>query len=193
MSVTINRKLNLVVPVEVHEGVTVYFHSAPVMNETFETYYKVMAKAFTEIYTSGLSYVSGPRVAAMALKDVSVKMGVWDGPEGVENGLLGEIKRLTNVVMLGDRGWQVIPVADKAVTNVVSEDDFSEVNNAIAFFILASAMHKKSQLKGVLEGAAALWGASVMSLNATEYAASLPTSTTAASTGEKVTRSSIPS
>jgi hypothetical protein len=60
--------------------------------------------------------MSGPRVAAMILKDKAIELGVWDGPEGVERGLIQEIRRLANVFVPTDKGWETIPI-NEAVAN----------------------------------------------------------------------------
>ena len=191
--VQINRKLNLVVPVEVRPGVTYYVHATPIMRETFETYYGVIAKTFTEIYAKGLSVSSGPRVAALMLRDVAKAMGQWEGAQGVEQGLMAEIRRLSNVVAPANGRWTTLPFEDALQQKIFDEDDLAEVENAVAFFTVASAMHKKAQLRPVLEATADLWGAQLTSSNATDFAASLPTLTSAENTGAKATPSSIPS
>ena len=193
MSIAINKKLNLVIPVETDPGITIYVHSTPIGREVFETYYKVIAKAFTEIYTQGLALASGPRVAKLLIKGIAVDMGVWDGERGVKAGLIAEINRLTNVITPdGDKGWVTMPFEDALKRGVMDEDDISEVENAICFFTLASAMHRKAELRPILESVCSLWGAQLELSNSTEFKDSLPTSTLPVNTGEKVTRSSIP-
>ena len=190
--VTINRKLNFVIPVETAPGVTIYVHSTPISREVFDTYFKVFGRAFTEMYSGGYNHVSGPRIAKLLLKQTAVDMGLWDGPRGVNSGLFGEIHRITNVVSPGPRGWVATPFEDALKQKTFDEDDLSEIENAIAFFILASAMHRKAEVRPVLELASSLWGARLESLNCTEFTASLPTLMPGDSTGEKVTPSSIP-
>ena len=193
MSVTINRKLNLAIPVEVQPDVTYYVHSVPVAREVYERYYQVFARTFTDIYTKGFSVASGPRVALLMLRDVAKAMNQWDGDEGVQNGLLPEIRRLTNLVMPVNGRWSTVPFEDARSRSILDEDDVSEVENAVAFFTVASAMHRKQELGPVLKSMAGLWDAQLTYSNATDFAASLPTSTSDASTGERAAPSSIPS
>lgn len=188
----LDRKLNLVVPVEVDSG-TIYVHSMPVTREVFEQYFLVISKTFSAIYSQGLHAAAGPRVAAMLLKSIAVDLGQWEGPGGVENGLMNEIRRLTNVVMPGSSGWTTVPYDTASAQGLLSDDDKSEIENAIVFFIVASAMHKKKDLASILTGAGKLWDSRIESLNCTEYARSLPISTETASTGATVAASSIPS
>lgn len=190
--VTINQKLNFVVPIENDDGSIVYVHSTPLMRETFERYFRVIARAFSEIYSQGLNFTSGPRVAALMIKQIALDLGVWSGPQGVEQGLIGEIRRLSNVVTSNGKGWSYIPLEDALNQNLINEEDASEVENAICFFIVASAMHKKTELRSVLETVSKLWGAQVTSSNITEFVAGLPTLIETANTGEKMIPSFIP-
>jgi hypothetical protein len=189
----IDRKLNLVVPVERAPGETVYVHAMPLGREVFERYFLVISKAFAAIYNEGLGFVAGPRVAAMLIRRVAEDLNVWDGPEGVEAGLVAEMRRLSNVLAPSPKGWTQIPLQQAIDQGFIDEADASEVENAIAFFTVASAMHRRAELKDVLEGASKLWGAHVSSLNCTEYTASLPTSTEGETTGARVIQSPIPS
>jgi len=177
--------LNLVMPIERSDGSTVHVYAIPIARATFERYYMVMAKAFNTIYSGGLGIMSGPRVAAMVLKDTAIEMNAWDGPEGVERGLIQEIRRLTNVLVLGDHGWETIPIHEALAKGHIDEDDMSEVENALAFFTVASHMHRKADRRGILEGASKLWGARLESLSCSEFSASLQRSTMTAGSDAK--------
>lgn len=181
MDITLNRKLNFVIPVDISTGVKYYVHSTPISFEVFETYFEVMGKAYTQIFAGGYGPVSGPKLAKMMVKKVAEQMGIWkNGPNGfvgVENGLFGEIRRLTNVIIPTEKGWSTIPFEDAIRMEKFDEEDLREIENAIAFFILASALTQKSTLRPNLAVFAGLWGAQLESLNCTEFAASLTTST----------------
>jgi hypothetical protein len=189
----ISRKLHLVIPLERDEG-DLYIHSTPIGMPVFERYHMVLSKAFATIYTQGLSWVAGPRVAAMVLKNVAEGMGVWAGVDGVENGLMAEIKRLTNLFAPAPdgAGWRMIPLDDALDREMMDEDEASEVTNALAFFTVAWHMHSHQDRENVMSGAVKLWGGQLSSLNATDFMSSLPTSTLAESTGGKATASSMP-
>lgn len=184
----ITPKLNLVIPVE-QGGLVSYVHSAPLSREVFERYFLVIARTFSRIYAAGLGEVAGPRVAALMLKQVAQEMNVWDGPTGAEVGLIAEFRRLSNVI---GPGGAAIPLQEAVDQKLLSPDDLSEVENALAFFMVTSAMHRRSQMEVSLDGLASLWGGLSTSLNCTEYAASLRTQTVAESTGAKVPASSVP-
>ena len=173
----INKKLNLVIPIEREDGTTVYAYSIPIAKTIFERYYMVFAKAFSVIYGDRLGIMTGPRVAAMIMKDAAKELGVWDGPEGAEHGLMNEIHRLTYIVVLTERGWETIPFQEAIAKKLIDEDDVGEVDNAVSFFTLASHMHRKQDKIGVMKGASKLWGGHLESLGYTEFCASLPTST----------------
>lgn len=173
----VDEKLNLVIPLYDGEQPYAYAHSMPIGREVFDRYYMVIAKTFSSIYGEGLGSIAAPRIAANLLRDRAKEMGILDGPDGVQTGLIGEIRRLTNVILPGDDGWTPIPLADAERMAKITSDDVAEVMNAAAFFIVASAMHRRNELSGILGGAARLWSAQVSSLNCTEYAATLPKST----------------
>lgn len=190
---SLNRKLNFVIPVEVDNGVTVYVHSSPIKRETFEAYYDIFGKTYTAIYSQGYGLYAGPRMTKMIIKDIAEKSKRWDGPLGVEHGLFPEVRRLTNVVLPSKTGWGTKPFEDAINEGMFNEDDLNEIENGIYFFTLASVMNRKSELRPILAYVAATWGAQLESLDCTGFANSLQTLIPDESTGEKATRSSIPS
>lgn len=177
----ITRKLNLVVEIERGEDESpLYIHSTPIRREVFDTYFLLIGKTFTAVYAQGLGAISGPRVADRLLRQIADEMGVW---ADAEKGLIAEIHRLTVVLAPGDEGWQTVPYDEARKTNLLSEDDASEVDSALAFFTVASWMYRKSEAKTTLAGAMELWGARLESSSSTEYRNSLPTWKPPVSTG----------
>lgn len=191
----LDKHLNLVVPVDREHGPTVYVHSTPIRREIFEAHFLPISKAFARIHAEGLGPISGPRVALLMLRKVSQELGAWDGEGGVEAALIPEIRRLTNVLMPGEAGWSSIPFDLAEKHGRLSGEDAAEVMNAIAFFICASVMVKRRDLADYMGMALQIWGGQTTSLNATEFAASLPTSTGTVSSGQSQTATplSIPS
>lgn len=187
----LDKKLNLVIPVYDENDKPLYVHSMPISRETFETYFRVLSRAFTEIYTGGFGTTAGPRMAATLIRDIAKSEGVWEGVGGVDHGLMSEIKRLTNVLVQGPNGWDMLPLTDALNNELISEEDFFEVENSLCFFIVNSAMLRKSELAKFLDAGLRLWGAQTTLLDCTAYLNSLPTSTKADNTGEKV--GSVPS
>jgi len=188
MSTKIDKRLNIVIPIE--RG---HVHSMPISRAIFDKYFLTISKTFATIYAEGLGFMAGPRVAALLLKKVAQDCGEWDGEEGVANGLMNEIVRLSNVVIQDDGIWKTIPLHNAIDKDVLNEEERSEVINALVFFTCASSMHKRTDLSAVLSGMGSIWGGQTTLSDSTEFAASLPISTPEDSTGQKATASSIPS
>lgn len=175
----IDKSLNLVHTIDGGEGVApIYVHSTPFSRDTFELYFLPMSKAFSEIYQNGLSITAGPKVAALMMKRAAIDLGQWEGPGGVEQGFFKEIQRLTNVVINTENGWETLPYYVALTRGLIDKDDAAEMEGAITFFILASAIHKRTMIPVVLSGLCGLWGQQVTSLNVTEFKDSLATWTT---------------
>jgi len=181
--VSINRKLNLVLTVETEKG-TVHIHATPISREIFEDNFLVISRAFTAVYTNSLGPVTGPRVAALLLKQEAKTMNVW---ERTQQSLMAEIYRLTTVISPTEGGWEEIPFDIARKRGILSADDAAEVENSLVYFICASAIHLKAEMTVAMEGLSTLWGAQTTSLNVTEYMRSLPISTPEETTGEKQT------
>lgn len=189
----INRALNLVVPFDTAEG-QVYIHSMPISREVFERYFLVISKTFAALISEGLSVISGPAAAFLMLKKIAQDMREWDGPAGVERGLIAEIHRLTNIVAPNPRGgWHTIPFQEALSTGVIEGDDVSEVEGLLCFFTCISTVPRREQRQEILDSMGSLWGARTESLSCTEFAASLPTSIETELSGETVPMSSVPS
>ena len=179
--VKLNRKLNLVLTVDSGDG-PIHVHSVPISREVFEDNFLVISRAFTAVYTNGLGPVTGPRVAALLLKQEAETLGVWPR---TQQSLMAEIYRLTNVIAPGPSGWETMPFDVAKKRSVLDEDDAAEVENCIVYFTCASSIRLKAEMAIATEGLNTLWGAQTTSLNVTEYAHSLPTSTQEETTGEK--------
>jgi hypothetical protein len=180
----IDRKLNFVVPiVDENDQPYAYVHSTPISTEVFDKYFLPLARTYSAIFALGLGPIAGPRVADKLLKKTSMDIGIWEGAEGVQAGLVSEIHRLTNVVTIGKAGWETVPWGFAKQNKLLSDADIAEVEAAICFFTLTSAVHPKNKLAEYLQVASSLWGGQTTSLNSTEFANSLPISTATANTG----------
>jgi hypothetical protein len=184
----IDRRLNLVIPLRREDaGITIYVHSMPISRTVFEENFLLISRAFSMMHAAGLGQFAGPRVAAMIIKRVATELGVWEGDGGVGNTLMNEIHRLTNVIVpIEGQGWQTRPLEDAVRQGLLSEDEQSEVDNAICFFTLASVMHLRRQVAGILALGADLWETSTTLLNVTEYKNSLPTTKPEDNSGENL-------
>jgi hypothetical protein len=189
----IDKNLNLVIPVERDDGAVIYVHSTPLSREVFEKYYLVIAKTLDRIHSNGLGNISGARIANLMLKEIAKELGIWDGLDGVNNGLLQEIKRLSNVLIATDAGWKTVPLYNAIASGMFSDDDIIEIENYQVFFICVSSIHKKKEIPHFLETMHRLWDTLTTSLNSTEYAASLPILTQELAISEQTKLSSVPS
>jgi hypothetical protein len=179
--VKLNRKLNLVMTVDSGDG-PIHVHSVPISREVFEDNFLVISRAFTAVYTNGLGPVTGPRVAALLLKQEAETLGVWPR---TQQSLMAEIYRLTNVIAPGPSGWETMPFDVAKKRDILDDDTAAEVENCIVYFTCASSIHLKAELTVATEGLSTLWGAQTISLNVTEYMNSLRTLTQEETTGEK--------
>lgn len=185
----INKKLNLVIPIygEDEKSPRAFIHSTPVGTDIWEKFWEPISMAFTRIMSGGHGSVGGPRVADKLLRKSAETLGVWVGPDGLEKGFWAEVHRLTLVFVQKDNGWEMVPWYEaRTNSDVIEPEDVSEVEAALAFFTLASLMHRRSVLKDMLGVALGLWGAGITSLDSTAYQSTLPISTETENTGEKV-------
>lgn len=174
-------------PIERDNG-TLYVHSTPLGREVFERYFYILSKTFSAIFSpGGLGGMSGPRVAALMLKKLAQDIGAWEGPEGAEIGLMGEIRRLTTVLAPTKAGWEMIPLAEAIDKGIFDREDGDEAENAIVFFMLGSAMFHKRDREAVLSGGLSAWNAELSSQSIMELQNSLSTSTETDSSGARAT------
>jgi hypothetical protein len=180
-SITLNKKLNLVMPVDTETG-KIWVHSVPISMEIFESNYMLLTKTLAYLYLNGIGPAFSPRIARRALKDVAKEM---NDEEDISINLMNEIHRITNFLMPRDGHWITVSFAEVKAKKLIDEQILSEVENAVVYFIVASAVHLKSELQMAFQGLRSNWSAETTSLNVTEYGNSLTTSTTHAHTGEK--------
>ncbi len=194
---TINEVLHLVIPIFSQGALpehgedappVAYVHSAPISREVFEANYLLLSKTMSAILTEGLREIEGPRVAGLVLNDIAKQMvGERGDAAKLKAPLLAEIHRLTHVLAPGEGGWETVPYQEALDRHLIPDEDLAEVTNGIVFFTVASSALPRRQVHAMIDGAARLWGAHVSSLNVTEYAASLRTSTAAATSPAKYT------
>jgi len=192
--VTINRNLNLVIPISRGETEKLYIHSTPIMPETFERYHLVLAKTFSAFAENGIVVTSAPSIAQMVLKDVATStyrspgLNWWDGPDGVggEGGLLAEMVRLSNIITASGDGWTTMPLQTALDRKLIDAEEKSEVLNILTFFTVVSRVPPRADRDRLVRGMAAIYELLTTFSNATEYAASLKTSMPDEIIGENV-------
>ena len=182
----INERCNLVIPLY-RDGDEPYawVHSTPLSNEAFRANYVLLSKTFTAIHSEGLGAVSGPRIAAMALQDIAQRMAN-DGQSGddVAAPFLNEMRRLTNIIVAQQTGWDTVPMEEALRRKLLDPDDVDVVEGGLTFFMLGWQLYPRNARQQMMDGAASVWGARMQSLSCTAFAASLRTSTETVSSGE---------
>lgn len=190
MTIKINEKMNLVIPVFDQDKVTTraYVHSVPLPHEVFEAHFLLITRTFSAIHTEGVGTVGGPRVAALIMKRIAKNSRMEDEYLA----LISEIRRLTNVLYRSPTGWEMIPFQEIADKQMLDTEDLSEVENAIVFFIVYFATHRKMAME-IMDGAARMWGAQTTYQSLSDLTESLRTSTVTVNTGENpAPASSVP-
>jgi len=199
----INRDLNLVIPLKLEEG-EFFIHSTPISSETFRQYFLVLSKVLNQIHAEGL-HVVGPRIASMLLQRIAEEgdpenipsgwlgnADSWSGRFGVKNGLFNEIRRLSNVIMPTENGWQSVPLYDVIKQELIPQQKIEEVESLIVFFTCVWHIHSREEMEKFLVLSEKAWNTRTSSLTCTEYLDSLPTSTATEIFVPTVKQSSIP-
>jgi hypothetical protein len=179
----IDERLYLSLPVDRNDGTTVWIHAAPVGREIFERYWLTMSKTFAMIWGEGLNTISGPLIAALALRRCAEDAKEWEGPTGVALGLLPEIRRLANVVAPGKAGWDIVPLDQAKTIGMIDEEDVTEVEGVLVFFTVCWHLNLRSERRGIMNSVAARLDASMSSQTLSAFVGSLKISTATGSTG----------
>jgi hypothetical protein len=183
----IDRKMNLTFPLQREDGASIHVVAQAISAQVYKTYYLIIAKAWTKMYEERLHLYGGPAVARDVLEDVAKQTSRgdfegswWEGPGGVETGLLGEIRRLAVVLVPNPdgAGFQTIQFEEAIGKNLFTEDEVTEVEGAIVFFILNWRMLRSVVREAIINAAGSLWGWRITSSTVSEYRNSLQTSTT---------------
>lgn len=171
----INRALNLVVPVE-RDDVTIYFHSTPISREVYEANYRIISAAHAEVCAgSAAQMVNGVRTAALALKANGRRMAEEAGADGDfgASAMLGEIRRQTIAIVPNDSQWETLPVDVAIQRNLIDGEEWSEVENALVFFMLIYWMAGVREREATLRALAGPLGLLIESLSPTEWIGSM--------------------
>lgn len=180
----ITKRLALVLPLDVAGGRVHYVYSQPLPTEVFKRFWRVFSKTFAMVYTENLHMMAGPRIAALAMRDFAAQL---DMSEDVELGVFGEIRRLSYLVHpVEGRGWTHIMLDDAVRSNLITPEDYEEVENILTFFTVNWSMHRPGTREVIIAGAAKLWDAQTTSSTCSEFIASLPKSIVTESSGAKI-------
>lgn len=186
----LDSRLNLIIPLDRDDGTKVHIYHTPISRDIFSTYFRVLSMTGTQIYSEDLSFFGGPEVAYLMLEEISKNTvrpngsgSWWDGDSGVEKGLLEEIWRKTQVLVLTGSGWELLPfdisiardLKGNWQSDILSEDEAEAVKGALVFFTSAVFMRNNPVMSRGLLAAAALFEWQLSSLELTAYKSSLQT------------------
>ena len=190
----LTRDLRLAFPLETASSGIVHVYSLPLARIVFEQFVFEMGETYSKVfagYDPKHVAMTAPQMAFPALKAVATRMGTWDGPAGVQAGLINELSRLTTVAHTTDMGWTqtLLPIA--LSRGILDEDEHAEVLASLCFFFLALRAGPRSLMGVSLTVAGMPRGWQHTSSDFTTWIDSLQTSTPKPATTKK--RSSVPS
>jgi hypothetical protein len=173
----ISKQLNLVVPLQTEGYGMVYIHSTPISRDTFELFYLELGRVFSQCFDSASDShmaISAPKLAYPALKKMAINNNNWEGNGGVKFGLVNEIKRLSNVIISNESGWQTITFDMAVKQDILDDEDESEALSALVFYCAISRVAPRDLKRTFLEAAGSLRGWQILSSDCTEFLSSLP-------------------
>jgi hypothetical protein len=186
-----NKRLNLVMEIWRKDKSKLFVHSKSLPTEVFEQYWQFAGPTLNALYTRDFGLYA-QRYAKRMLLTVARESGKTDlkrqeqAVQLVEKGFLAEIRRLTNVFALADKGWKLIPFDDAIHDGILTEAEIDEVDNAIVFFTCAQRTWLQSQDEELM-GALDALHARTVSLECTDFKTSLMTLIAAENSGATVT------
>lgn len=188
----IDKKLNIIIPIERSDDtgkakVDAYIYALPLSLAAFNINCDLIGRAYTKIMTGGLGTIAGTRMTMNVMREIATKSNSEESFTNFQT----ELRRLSEYASMSPDGWKKIPLAEAIEKKLLDEDEASEVENALAFFMVASAMYKKSENRTVMLGLASILDAFPTSSNFSEFLNSLKIST-ATETSSKTAPSSVP-
>ena len=137
----IDRQLNLTLAIDRGDAPALRVWAQPISLAAFKTYYRVLSKTFSRMYEDQVSFLTGPKTASLTLEEIARETergnagGTWwDGVDGVENGLMAEIRRLCIVFAPADGGGYTQLLLPDAVTKgLLSERELLQLESALVY------------------------------------------------------------
>lgn len=183
-----NKHLNLVMEIERADKSKLFVHSAALPTAVFDQYWDLAGRTLNALYARDFGLYA-QRFAKRMLLQVAREAGKKDPQKQeqevtrAEQGFLAEIRRLTNVFALTDKGWKLVPFEDACREGLLDEAEADEVDNGIVFFTCASRIWLKSQ-RDELDGALSVLNARIDFLECTDFRNFLQMSIAAENSGE---------
>lgn len=184
----ITRDLRITFSVDSAKHGRVHVYSLPLARSIFETFVLELGETYSKVfgaYDPKHVAMTAPQMAFPALRAIAKRMGTWDGPDGLEVGLVNELVRLTTVAHSGPGGWTQIPLQLSLTREILDEDAYAEVLSSLCFFFLALRVGPDVLMSDTLGMAGAARGWQYTSSDFTAWLASLPTSKPARATTTK--------
>ncbi|HAU4291010.1 TPA: hypothetical protein ACQVMA_003417 [Serratia marcescens] len=181
MGMKIDRKLNFVSTITREDGSLVYLHVVPFPYEVVQENCVLLGNMFHNFFTS-VGTTAAPRVAAMMLRNIlKAQQDAGDLPAGTPT-LVDDIQRLTTVIFNDNGVWRPVPLEVAFKQEIIDPDEYREVEGEVVFFMVSSAIQKANLIAPTVGKTLEMYSGQLVSLNATAFRDSLPTSKTATDT-----------
>lgn len=199
----VNENLNLVIPLRSDgDRTTVWGYHTPISTEVFEANFIILAATKAALTGKGIQFLmgSGPRIAALTLKDEARKDAQERGDFDAEGkpsdraarALLAEFKRLTTLVAPTENGWDTVPVDAAIAQGIIDAEDWKEAESALTFFTCHYALATRAERKQIIPATASVLRGESTSSPLSEFLHSLQPLTKAEISAQKE-GSSVPS
>lgn len=171
----IDKKLNLVCSISRDDGSLIYVHTSPFPYEVVEEHCLMLGSLFTS-FIAQVGGLGAARVAAMMLRKKIKKEQEVTGRDGPN--IVDEIQRQTTVIFNDNGQWKSVPLDSAMKQDIISADEFREVEGEIVFFMVSSAIQKPELIKPTVGSVIGMFGGQLTLSTATEWRGSLLTSKT---------------
>lgn len=167
----IDQSLNLVSTVE-RDSFPLYVYVTPFPFEVIEQYYGILGQTFSRFYQD-IGQLGSTRVAGMMLREAA-RAAMPEGFTGTT--VIDEIERFTTVVSYVNGGWQRMPLSQALEKEIITKEEWRDVEGEVCFFIVNCAMQKRHLIPVLVGKTLAMYGAQLTPLSVTAFLGSLPTS-----------------
>lgn len=183
----LDKNLNFVRKLDTPDG-EVHIHHALVDYDCFKANYRLIGKISSRIYEDrnpGLMPVTGAfafnDLAGHGLDLTTMKPSEIDVIKNDKNSVIdtvqlekdlafmGEMKRLTNVIIMSNGSWELIPLNQALSSGIITQQQFDGVIGTIVFFTVYRLLEMGSPDR-ILNG----YNSFTTSLNCADYMKSLP-------------------
>ncbi|MEQ9902571.1 hypothetical protein [Pectobacterium aroidearum] len=168
----IDKKLNLVSNITRQSGEIIYLHVTPLPYEVVEENCLLLGNLFTS-FISQVGGLGAARVAAMMLRKKLKQeqdAGLASGPS-----IADDIQRMTNVVYCDTGTWKTIPLDTALKQEIVTADEYREVEGEVVFFMVSSAIQKSELIAPTVGAVIGMYGGQLTPSSVTAYRDSLLT------------------